>query len=120
MLYEMFPEQHEDIDDLLKEGRDCRDVVDIMLEGRITCILRKAAGRVLENHPIATLTTARSCIWNQARVFYKRGQADPSILRSNNFAVSFGGEESVDGGTLRNEFFIYTLRHLNENTLREV
>lgn len=114
MLREMFPEKGSDIDELIEEGRDCEEVVEILLEGRVACILREVGDAVLDRFAsMPVLATSRSCIWNQAKVFYKRGLGDPSLLRKN-FSVSFGGEEGIDGGALRNEFFVSVMRHLNE------
>ncbi len=51
------------------------------------------------------IKTTRSCIFNSGQCFYKHAMAKPSIL-SLNLKIDFGGEEGIDDGTLRKEFFL--------------
>ena len=60
------------------------------------------------------IRTNRSCIWNEARVFYKRAiTTSPEMLRKP-LMIEFSGEEGTDAGALLFEFFQAVLRKVDE------
>ena len=101
--------------ELLREGKEMDEIIDIFLstEGGIPAIL-KSLSNVIDLNDESPLLTNRSCLWNKAKLFYKRGMADTSILKKN-LVVSFSGEEGIDGGALRNEFFVAAIKKMNDD-----
>lgn len=55
---------------------------------------------------------SRSCIWNKAKMFYKAALNNPQVLRKN-LVIQFSGEEGLDLGALKKEFFAETLRSIS-------
>lgn len=65
------------------------------------------------------IKTNGSCIWNKARVLYKRAiTTSPSILKSQ-VMVEFCGEEGADAGALKLQFFEKVLQHVNEDWVND-
>lgn len=59
------------------------------------------------------LTLHRDRIWRTALGFYKQCMKDPDQLRRE-VRIEFDGEEGIDAGALRNEFFELLLRQIND------
>ena len=49
----------------------------------------------------------------QSKLFYKRWMADTLTLKKN-LVVSLS-EEEIDGGALRNEFFVAAIKKMNDD-----
>ena len=60
------------------------------------------------------ITVNHACIWNKAKSVYKGAVHDESILHKY-VTIEFCGEEGVDAGALRNDFFEETLRQANDS-----
>ena len=115
-MKEIFPDHVVDIVELLEEGCEADEITDIILEGRIPHILKTARQRVMnmdefESGPV--LHTSRSGLWNKAKIFYKRGLYNTNLVKKN-LVISFEEEDGIDGGALRNEFFVSALKSMNK------
>ena len=51
-----------------------------------------------------TINCNRNCTLNCVQAYYKRVMRIPSLLYKN-LVIEFAGEEGLDAGALRNEFF---------------
>ena len=76
-------------------------------------LLARVSQHVLRQGRYVNLTVPRERIWRIALGFYKRCMKDPEQLRRE-LRIEFEGEEGVDAGALRNEFFEILLREMNE------
>ncbi len=76
---------------------------------------------LLSNHIRKTVDTTRCCeievnrekLWRHALGFYKNSLHNPERL-ARDFHVEFEGEEGVDGGALKNDFFEQLLKLVND------
>lgn len=76
-------------------------------------LIRHAQDNIDANDDIF-IKTNRSCIWNKARVFYKRAiTTSPSMLRKT-LVIEFSGEEGSDAGALSFEIFQAVLQQMND------
>ena len=109
----MFPEKIQDIQELMQEGKTHFEVVDILVEGRVSHILAELRDKAIDisiSSPMLQMN--RSCIWTSAQIFYKKAIEHGNLLNKN-LTVSFSGEEGIDGGALRNEFFVSAIKTLD-------
>ena len=98
------------------------DIIDYLLStaastddlGSVESILSHHARNVMGTEDEHFLKTNRSCIWNKAKAFYKCALHNNSIMQRP-IMVQFSGEEGVDAGALRNDFFEEALRQGNKH-----
>ena len=76
-------------------------------------LLAQVSQHMLRQGRYVDLIVPRERIWRIALGFYKRCMKDPEQLRRE-LRIEFEGEEGVDAGALRNEFFEILLREMNE------
>lgn len=113
----MFPE----VDISVYRGTTVNDVIDLVLGERkaqeVSQPVEKTAIDIfaadLHRHALDffgeadadyMLQANRSCIYNVAEGFYKSACQRESLLR-NNLQIKFSGEDGIDAGALRTEFF---------------
>ena len=90
-------------------------VIEIMVDRKIRgpptlpSVLAELAEKMIDKEDDFGITMARSCIYNKAKQFYKAALHSPANLRRN-LVVAFHGEEGLDVGALRMDFFSATLR----------
>lgn len=60
------------------------------------------------------LVMARACIVNKAKEFYKSCLHRPSKLKKS-LSVQLSGEDGIDVGAIKNDFFITYFKHIEEN-----
>lgn len=110
----MFPESKHLIEQKLRENKSIEEIIDFFLnEDSIALVLKRLSSKIINNDEDTLLEMNRSCLWNKAKVFYKKATTDVSLLKKN-LIVLFRGEEGVDGGALRNEFFVCALKQMND------
>ena len=73
-------------------------------------ILHSLAGKIQDSKYI--LTVDREEVWSGALAFYKKAQVDTSKLWQD-LTVCFSGEEGLDGGAIKIEFFELLLKEIN-------
>ena len=56
----------------------------------------------------------RAVIFTEALALYKSAKHESSNLRKSIIIIEFSGEEGVDAGALRNDFFEEALRQANK------
>ena len=78
--------------------------------------LRDHAAIFFDNDRQHYISTTRSYIFNSCQNYYKKAKTQSSLLHDN-LKIDFGGEEGVDGGALRKEFFLHFLRCADERYL---
>lgn len=123
VLMEMFPSVREDAIRRLRIGQrlSTNAVIDVLVSENekskeptsVSTILSDAAHLLIDEDDEYFMTTNRACMWNKAQIFYKRAMHDPSLLRKG-LVISFSGEEGIDAGALRLEFFEKILLEVNE------
>ena len=123
ILKEMFPDIQEcTIRQLrLEQNMSTNDVIDVLVSQQekskslpLQALLLRHSRVNIEDNNEYLLKTNRHCIWNKARVFYKRAVLSPSLLKQG-LMIEFSGEEGADAGALRLEFFEKVLQEVNEN-----
>ena len=98
------------------------------VEAAVPCNLQN----LLIDHITKTLDTSNVCklelcrerLWRQSLSLYKNSLHKPARL-SQEFIVEFVGEEGIDAGALRNDFFEHLLKEIDErlfegNTFRRI
>ena len=60
-----------------------------------------------------SLTVDRDEVWRGALLFYKKALCNSDILR-NNLTVSFNGEDGLDAGAIKAEFFEMLLKEIQQ------
>ena len=122
VLQEMFPEvQETTIRQLrLEQNMSTNDVIDVLVSQQeknkslpLQALLHRHSRLNIEDNDEYLLKTNRHCMWNKARVFYKRAIYSPSLLKQG-LMIEFSGEEGADGGALRLEFFEKILQEVND------
>lgn len=109
----MFPKKKNLIDELLGESKCVDEILDIILNNGVGAYLLKSLSlKVIVEEEDTFLSMNRNCLWNKAQLFYKKATLDTELLRRN-LILSFSGEEGVDGGALRNEFFRLAIKEMN-------
>ena len=102
----MFP-NHERIilTDILRKADSLGEAVDFVLQSNLSLesILNQIQRPILEAEELP-ITIDRTKLWRQCLGFYKMALADTSRLRLN-LKIEFNGEEGVDLGALKTEFF---------------
>ena len=99
---------------MLRDNLPIDMVIDILVDRdvraplNLSTVLSSHADKVLDRQREVSLRMTRACIWNKAKQFYKACLHNPSQLRKH-LIIEFHGEEGVDEGALRNEFFGKTL-----------
>ena len=73
-------------------------------------ILHELAGKIQDSEYI--LTVDREEVWSGALAFYKKALVDTSKLWQD-LTVCFSGEEGLDGGAIKIEFFELLLKEIN-------
>ena len=116
VLYEMFPDRDRPlIHKLLSENKSVEEVAEFFLSNPVfSCPLKKLASKIINDDEETYLEMNRNCLWNKAKLFYKKATTDVEILKKN-LIISFSGEEGVDGGALKNEFFVSALKKMDED-----
>lgn len=76
-------------------------------------ILRRYSRRILLSGKYVDLTINRSKLWRTALGFYKNCLVMPDRLRRE-LRIEFDGEEGVDAGALRAEFFQILIKEMDE------
>ena len=123
LLMEMFPGVPRDVFQrmMLVDHLPINTVIDIMISRKskgpsvstLPSLLCEMADKVLDEDDEYVLRVSRAVIYNKAKQFYKASLHNPAILKKN-LVVSFQGEEGIDVGALRNDFFYATLRGISE------
>ena len=104
---------------IIEERLPIETVIEIMVDRKIRGprslehLLAEQAEKIIDEDDDITLKMSRSCIYNKAKHFYKASQHSPTNLRRN-LVVSFHGEEGIDIGALRIDFFTATLRGISD------
>ena len=62
---------------------------------------------------VTDMKMARACIVNKAKVFYKACLHQPSRLKGT-LCIEFNGEEGIDAGAIKYDFFIEYLRSIKQ------
>lgn len=89
------------------------DVTSIPRDSPMHVILKAHAEREINfNHDI-TLFTSREHVWLTAKQFYKAALSNTSRL-TRNLVIEFSGEEGVDVGALRSEFFETVISNISQ------
>lgn len=101
VLFEMFSDCKPLVGQLLSEGKEANDI--ILNEDTVPLLLKTLRSQVIDDSEDTSLKIHRSCLWQKAQTFYKKGITD----------YFFSGENGVDGGALRNEFFVAALKSMN-------
>ena len=126
MLLEMFPGKADRICGYIQSGLNAHEIVNWLADNdecddvAITAsegfanILKEHATKYIDFFDDYVINTSRSCVWNSAQTFYKKALRDNQLL-SKNLIIRFSGEEGVDAGALRNEFFEKVLQVINDN-----
>lgn len=121
-VLEMFPGENEEEIRLYftEKFYTFDEVVDVLLKKSepksppsLYSIIHSLSAKLINLDEDLQLCMNRSCIWNKAKSFYKVSLKHPERLKKN-LMVRFAGEEGIDGGALRNEFFEVVMKHLNE------
>ena len=99
---------------------DVEAVVPCSLQNLLTHHITK----MLDTSSVCELELCRERLWRQSLSFYKNSLHKPSRL-TQEFVVEFVGEEGIDAGALRNDFFEHLLREIDErlfegNTFRKI
>ena len=76
-------------------------------------LLREYSDRVIDRQQFMQLEVKRDRLWRTAMGFYKNSLRCPDRLLKE-FVVEFTGEEGIDGGALRCEFFENLLRKMDD------
>ena len=92
-------------------------VIEVLLckkvrQKKLSALLQEQQEKVISTDSHSLVMT-RSCIINKAKVYYKGCIHQPSQLKRS-LLIQFMGEEGVDGGALKNDFFTAYLRHIQE------
>ena len=91
-----------------RDGATMDEIIELLLKNEdkptLSQQLSEHAQHYFDLRDSYHIKTARSCIWNSGMAFYKNAMHTPSLLHKN-LVIEFGGEEGVDMGALRKEFF---------------
>ena len=109
----MFPESGPLLELLLKDDKNVNEIIEICLsKGTTAYLLNKLSTTVINIDEEVLLEVNRNCLWNRAKCFYKKATTADLQLKKN-LIISFSGEDGVDAGALRNEFFVSALKQMN-------
>ena len=106
----------------MDKGLPVESVIEMMVDRKIRGpstlpqLLTDLARKMLDDEDI-NLKMSRWCIYNEAKQFYKSALCCPANLRKN-LVITFHGEEGVDVGALRIDFFTATLRGIRGELLK--
>ena len=75
-------------------------------------IITQHSAKVMSNMESDVHVKLSSCIWNKAKMFHKAALNNPQVLRKT-LVIQFSGEEGLDLGALKKEFFAETLRSIS-------
>ena len=114
----MFPNKDDIITSYINQGFKTEKIVNLVLlddgDGdlpkRLSNVeifaqeLKVHAKKTFDQSRSHFITTTRSCIFNSGLSYYKMVKNKTSLLTAN-LKINFAGEEGVDGGALRKEFF---------------
>ena len=118
---EMFPGIPKNVFErmILDDHLPVETVIEMMVDRKVIKpstlpnLLSEIAEKMIDEDDDIVLKMSRAVIYNKAKHFYKASLHNPANLRRN-LVVSFHGEEGVDVGALRNDFFCATLRGITE------
>ena len=114
IINEMFPNVSQElIKKMLHDGLSTEAVIDSLLADNCKMLIKKHAGKVMDNTEESLVCVSRSCIYHKAKIFYKSAIHHPNEL-CKFVTVIFPGEEGADLGALRNEYLIEVLRGLRD------
>ena len=80
-------------------------------------VLREYSARVLDKQHVVQLEVKRERLWRTALGFYKNSARRPERLL-HDFCIEFEGEEGIDAGALRNEFFENLLKYMDQEMFK--
>lgn len=114
----MFPDNNEVIHSCVHQGLGMNEIIDIIIDNPASTLalshdLNEHANKFFNQSQQHHISTTRSCVFNCAQSFYKRAKTQPALLRTN-LKIEFGGEDGVDSGALRKEFFLHFLQTADE------
>lgn len=118
MLYEMFTEEKERVQKLHSDGLSLSDIINIIVpdvdagEDDLEQLLKKHSESITDNEDEIYLKLKRSLLWNKAKVFYKNAMLNVDMLKKP-LVIEFEDEDGIDGGALRNEFFVSLLKTID-------
>ena len=78
-------------------------------------VLEQHAARVIDSTADTTIEVSRDNVWRKAKGFYKSCLHESQRVRlRRSLHIEFEGEEGIDAGALKAEFFSTVLKSLNE------
>lgn len=95
------------------DGAHMSCVTSISRDGPMHVILKAHAEKEIDFDHDVTLITSRDRVWQTAKQFYKAALSNTSRL-TRNLVVEFTGEEGVDAGALRSEFFETVISNISQ------
>lgn len=115
LLNEMFPGESETELYKVRQNMSMSEAVDYLLLNQQNS--QADSSSILTNHAVKEIDASdellvkvnRAVIFTKALALYKGAKHDPSILKKS-VIVEFSGEEGVDAGALRNDFYEEALR----------
>ena len=107
-LRDMFPTvSMQRIRDVYFEVFDVESAIEILLRpaNSLFLLLKEQQNKLIDMNDSNEIEVARACIPNKAAAFYKASVHKPSLLRKN-LLITFSGEEGIDAGALKIDFFL--------------
>lgn len=102
----MFPNHERDtLEDILRKADNLEEAADLVLQTNLSLeSLLNQIQRPISEAEDLPITIDRTKVWRQCLGFYKMALADTSRLRAS-LKIEFLGEEGIDLGALKTEFF---------------
>ncbi|PFX24444.1 hypothetical protein AWC38_SpisGene10962 [Stylophora pistillata] len=95
------------------DGSTSLDVASVKGEAPLSQILKNFSTTHIDDQRPIYLEVHRSAIWKRALTFYKQAMGEPYKLKQR-LSIGFDGEEGIDAGALRVEFFCEVLQEMNK------
>ena len=120
IVEELFPDIDEKViyDLIIEQNLMKEEIVEYLLSNTpesnyLPWILSKHALKVMEIEDDLSIKTNRACMWNKAKALYKNALHNKTMLKQK-IMVEFSGEEGVDAGALKNDFYEECLRQADK------
>ena len=78
----------------------------------VQSVLQRCANKFILEDSSYVLEVKRSSLWKSGLIFYKQAMVNPDMLRKN-LTIDFVGEEGVDAGALKAEFFDILIKEMD-------
>ena len=97
---------------LLLSGDESSSNVSIKQAETLDSLISQHSARFINRERDSWIEVSRSNMYSRATHFYKSAKASPQKL-AKNFVVEFTGEEGIDAGALKGDFFEHIMREVD-------